>query len=75
MDFLMLVAAWVLVWGTIGALIAPRKGWTPGRGFAFSAVLGIFGIAFLALQPDVPTGTPPKGLPPLINIVLPDRNE
>lgn len=47
------IAFWAIVWGVIGALIAPRKGWTPGGGFALCALFAIFGVAYLATRPDV----------------------
>ena len=51
--WLISVGFWVLVFGSIGALIGPRKGYTPGGGFAIAGIFGIFGIAYLALRPDV----------------------
>jgi hypothetical protein len=52
-TWLYLIGFWVLVFGSICALIAPRKGYTPGGGFAIGAVLGILGVAYLALKDDV----------------------
>ena len=52
MTELWALVAWAMIWGIVGALIAPRKGYTPGGGFAIGAVFAIFGIAYLALQPD-----------------------
>lgn len=49
---LSVVIAWVLVFGTLGALIAPRKGLRPVDGFALGAILGILGVAYLALRSD-----------------------
>lgn len=45
-------AAWVTLFGTIGAVVAPRKGRTPWSGFVLAGIFGIFGIAYLVVQPD-----------------------
>ncbi len=45
--------AWVLPCGIIGALIGPRKGRAPLRGFAIGGIGGPFGLVYLALQRDV----------------------
>ncbi|MEP7360734.1 MAG: zinc ribbon domain-containing protein [Chloroflexota bacterium] len=50
---LIVLLAWVAVFGTIGALIAPRKGLIPRDGFLVAGTLGIFGVAYLALKEDI----------------------
>lgn len=44
---------WVVVFGTLAALIGPRKGYSPLGAFTIGAIFGIFGVAFLALREDV----------------------
>lgn len=51
---------WVAIFGTLSALIGPRKGKDPKEAFFWGAILGIFGLALLAIQPDDPL--PPKPL-------------
>lgn len=53
MDALAAILFVAFVCGIIGALIAPRKGYTPGGGFVMCGLFTIFGIAYLALRPDV----------------------
>lgn len=50
---LITIVVWVTIWGTLGALIAPRKGRPPSWGFAIGAFLAVFGVAYIALQPDM----------------------
>lgn len=47
------IVLWVGVFGVMGALFAPRKGYTSAGGFVMCAVFGIFGLAYLAFQKDV----------------------
>ena len=47
------VGAWFALFGTFGALIAPRKGIRPRDAFILSGIFGIFGIAYIALKEDV----------------------
>lgn len=47
------VLFWVAVFGTIAALIAPRKGYPPTHAFIVGAIFGIFGVAYLATREDV----------------------
>jgi hypothetical protein len=51
-DQAVLILAWILVWGTITALIGPRKGWTPLGAFGIGAIFGFLAVIFLALKPD-----------------------
>jgi hypothetical protein len=48
------VGAWVALFGTIGALIAPGKGLSPGVGFVVAGIFGIFGVAYIALLTPKP---------------------
>ncbi len=41
------------LFGTIGALIAPRKGLLARDGFIVAGVIGIVGVAHLALKEEV----------------------
>jgi hypothetical protein len=55
----------LVIFGVIGALIAPRKGVSPWEGFALGFILGIFGVAYLAIKRDKPqmpywTAGPPR---------------
>ena len=43
---------WVVVFGTVAALIGPRKGYTPMGAFTLGAIFGIFGVAYLAIRDD-----------------------
>lgn len=54
-SFLLLLAlgGWVALFGSIGALIGPRKGLLPRDGFIIAGVFGIFGVAYVALKEDV----------------------
>ena len=47
------IAFWVGVFGTVAALIGPRKGYTPAGAFTIGAIFGIFGVAYLAIRDDV----------------------
>lgn len=59
-----IVIGWVLVFGTICALIGPRKGRTPGESFVFGAVFGIFAVVGMALMRDDPLPPPaPRSIP------------
>lgn len=49
-----LILGWIAVWGTICALIGPRKGWEPMGAFGIGALFGPFAVVFLALKNDVP---------------------
>ncbi len=61
-DLLLALIFWVALWGTLGALVAPRKGYPPSYGFGVAGVLGILGLAYLALKPDAaaPRATTPR---------------
>jgi hypothetical protein len=56
MEAVLGIAFWVALWGTLGALVAPRKGQPPSYGFVVAGLFSIFGLAYLALKPDVTPG-------------------
>lgn len=64
---LAVILFWVLVFGTICALIGPRKGRTPVESFIFGAVFGIFAVVGMALMKDDPL--PPA--PPISTLADP----
>ena len=43
---------WVAIFGGIAALLGPRKGFGRHDAFVIGVAFGIFGVAYLALQPD-----------------------
>lgn len=51
-DLILVYAAVGLVCGIVGALIAPRKGMSPGVGFAVGFLLSLIGLAWIAIQSD-----------------------
>ncbi len=67
-----LILGWVLIFGTICALIGPRKGRTPVESFIFGAVFGIFAVVGMALMRDDPLPPPP---PPERPTMLPTRTK
>lgn len=67
-----LILMWVLVFGTICALIGPRKGKTPLESFVFGAVFGIFAVVGMALMRDDPLPPEPAYRP---DWMLPTRTK
>jgi len=59
------IIAWVVVFGTICALIGPRKGKTPAESFVFGAVFGIFAVVGMALMQDARPAAPDRGPDPV----------
>lgn len=53
MEALLVLAAWVALWGTLGSLVAPRKGYPPSWGFMVAGVFALLGVAYIALKPDM----------------------